>query len=187
MIETANLTGHFLIAMPTLADDNFSHTVTYICQHDQEGALGVVINRPAEVRFGELLDHLTIHCDDDSVTEAALYHGGPVQPERGFVLHSPPGEWSASLVMENGLALTTSRDIIEAIAHGHGPQQWLAALGYAGWGPGQLEQEMAENAWLSGPADIGVLFDSSVERRWPEAAARLGIDLSRLATVVGHA
>ena len=187
MIETAQLSNHFLIAMPMLEDSNFFHSVTYLAQHDEHGALGVVINHPDNTTFADLADHLGIDCLDPCAARTILYRGGPVQPERGFVLHRPIGNWHSTLAVGSEIGLTTSRDVIEAIARGDGPQQWLVALGYAGWGPGQLEQELADNAWLSSPSEPRLIFDSAVEQRWGEAAALLGIDLARLAPGAGHA
>lgn len=183
----ANLTDHFLIAMPSLADSNFSRTVTYLCEHNAEGALGIVINRPTDISLGELLDHLEIEDVAPRVAAKPVYLGGPVQRDRGFVLHRPGGEWDSSLQISDKIVLTTSRDILTAIARREGPQDYLVALGYAGWGPGQLEQEMAENAWLTGPAGDGVLFDKSSDQRWQAAAALLGVDMTLLSSGAGHA
>lgn len=187
MTATSGFTNHFLIAMPSLADPNFFHSVTYICEHSAEGALGIVINRPADLTLSEVLEHMQITPASIEVGDEAVYIGGPVQPERGFVLHRPPKHWDSTLRITPSLAVTTSKDILEAIAKGQGPERALIALGYAGWGPGQLEQEMASNAWLSGPADESIIFDISPEKRWQAAAAAMGVDLSRLCSDVGHA
>ncbi|WP_127474700.1 YqgE/AlgH family protein [Sulfurivermis fontis] len=187
MTETASLRNHFLIAMPQLADPNFSHTVTYICEHNAEGSLGIVINRPLEITLGDVLQHMQIAPDARVDTAAPVFSGGPVQPERGFVLHRPVGAWTSSLPVTADIALTTSRDIMAAIGQGTGPQQFLLALGYAGWGAGQLEQEIAQNAWLSGPADPAILFELPVEERWGAAAALIGVDLTLLSSEAGHA
>ncbi len=184
--DAPSLRNHFLIAMPTLADPNFSHTVTYICDHGEEGALGIIVNRPLEVTLGEVLQNLEIEPGEHVDTEQPVFTGGPVHTERGFVLHTPPGAWSSSLDITDQIALTTSRDILAAIGHGEGPKQFLLALGYAGWGAGQLEKEMAENAWLSGPADPHILFSLPVEERWEAAAALLGVDLHLLSSDAGH-
>lgn len=185
MESRENLANHFLIAMPSLADPNFSRTVTYICEHGEDGAMGLVVNRPLELSLDELLRQVELGGGADPARP--VYQGGPVQTERGFVLHRPPGEWEASLRLSAELGLTMSRDILEAIGKGRGPTDYLVALGYAGWGAGQLEEELARNAWLSGPADPAVLFDTPVERRWEAAAARLGVDLTLLSTDIGHA
>jgi putative transcriptional regulator len=188
MNTPATLTNHFLIAMPQLADPNFFHTVTYICEHTDEGALGIVINRPlADMRLGQILSHMDITVANPQVAAQAVYMGGPVQQERGFVVHQPLGEWEATLKINDDIGITTSRDVLAAMAEGRGPERALVALGYAGWGAGQLEQEMADNAWLSGPADIRILFELPDERRWEAAAALLGVDVNLLSGDIGHA
>lgn len=186
MIPKLTLTNQFLIAMPALTDPNFFHSVTYICEHNGEGALGIVINHPMEIRLGDVLEHMGIHAKTEQIASLPVFAGGPLHRERGFVIHYPGGKWDNVLnVGEIGIA--SSRDILEAIARGEGPAQALIALGYAGWGPGQLEQEMADNAWLSGPADVRILFDLPSEERWAAAAALFGVDLNRLSNDVGHA
>ncbi len=187
MTSTNEFTNHFLIAMPNLADPNFFHSVTYICEHSPDGALGIVINRPLDLTLMEVLEHMHIAPETIDLGPGTVYLGGPVQPERGFVLHRPPRRWDSTLQITPSLAVTTSKDILEAIAKGQGPERALVALGYAGWGPGQLEQEMADNAWLSGPADESIIFDIEPEKRWEAAAAAMGVDLSRLSSDVGHA
>jgi len=182
-----SLANHFLIAMPSLADPNFHQTVTYICEHNEDGALGIVINRPTDLKLGELLDHLGFEARKTETEERTVYLGGPVQRERGFVLHEPGGDWDSSMQVSNEITVTTSKDILEAIAEERGPKRYLIALGYAGWGAGQLEDEMAENAWLSGPADAEILFGKDSEQRWRAAAALLGVDLSLLSQDTGHA
>ena len=187
MTESTYLTHQFLIAMPALADPNFFQTVVYISEHNPSGALGLVINRPLNLSLGQLLEHLQIATDRPDLASMPVFHGGPVQPEQGFVLHSPVGHWGATLRVTERIGITTSRDILQATARGEGPESLLVALGYAGWGPGQLEQELVENAWLSGPADFDILFHTPSERRWLAAAALLGIDLNLLSTDAGHA
>ena len=187
MTETTYLTNQFLIAMPTLADPNFFQTVTYISEHNASGALGLVINRPLNLSLGQLLEHLQIVTDRPDLAALPIYHGGPVQPEQGFVVHSPVGHWGATLRVTDRLGITTSRDILQAVADGQGPTHLLVALGYAGWGPGQLERELVENSWLSSPADFDTLFHTPSERRWLAAAALLGIDLNLLSADAGHA
>ena len=186
-MATTDLTNHFLIAMPQLADPNFFHTVTYICEHNQEGALGIVINRPLDLKLGEILDHMEIESGTETLAERIVYMGGPVQQERGFVLHRPATKWDSTLLITDSIGLTTSRDVLTAMARGEGPVESLVALGYAGWGAGQLEEELAANAWLSGPADERILFRTPVEKRWEEAAALLGVDLNLLSGDTGHA
>ena len=181
------LTNQFLIAMPALADPNFSHTVTYICDHTPGGAMGIILNRPTELVFEDLLAQLGIEPADDEIANIPVYQGGPVQVERGFVLHQPLGEWESTLPVTDNVGLTMSQDIIEAIANGIGPNKYHVALGYAGWGEGQLEEEIISNAWLNGPADEAIVFDEPVERRWHAAASALGIELNLLSPDVGHA
>jgi putative transcriptional regulator len=187
MDKSPFLTNHFLIAMPALADPNFFHTVTYICEHNENGAMGIVINRPMDLSLGDVLKQLKIEPSQNIDTAIRIYEGGPVQREHGFVIHSPLGAWDSSLRVTPDIAITTSRDILTAIAHNEGPERYLIALGYAGWGAGQLEQEMSDNAWLSGPADEKILFDMEAEKRWSAAAALLGIDVNLLSSEVGHA
>jgi putative transcriptional regulator len=173
--------------MPSLSDPNFSQTVTYVCEHNEKGAMGIVINRPLDLTLGEVLSHMQITAGQKLDVKRPVLIGGPVQGEHGFVLHTPVGQWSSSLEVSDGIAVTTSRDILLALADGKGPEHFLVALGYAGWDAGQLEKEMAENAWLSGPADSHVLFDVPLDKRWIAAAALLGIDLNLLSSDVGHA
>lgn len=180
------LRNHFLIAMPALDDPNFSRTVIYICEHNADGALGIVINRPSTLTVGDLLGHMEITAQPPA-NEAPVYVGGPVQRERGFVLHPGDREWESSLRVGPGIAITTSRDVLEALGRGDGPGHALVALGYAGWGAGQLEREMRENAWLSGPADPAVVFERGNDERWQAAAALLGVDVARLSSLSGRA
>jgi len=187
MTESTYLTDQFLIAMPALADPNFFQTVIYIGEHNANGALGLVINRPLNLSLEQLLDHLEIATDRFDLTKMPVYFGGPVQPDQGFVLHSPIGHWGATLRVTDRLGITTSRDILQAAADGQGPTHLLVALGYAGWGPGQLERELVENSWLSSPADFSILFHTPSEQRWLAAAALLGIDLNLLSADAGHA
>jgi putative transcriptional regulator len=187
MGDAQSFANHFLIAMPTLEDPNFSQTVTYICEHNSDGALGIVINRPADLTLADLFDHMAIETNAGVDTMAPVYIGGPVQRERGFVIHSPPGDWDACLAVDERIGVTTSQDVLEAAARGEGPTNYLVALGYAGWSAGQLEEEMANNAWLSGPADPDVIFQHDSGQRWQAAAALLGVDLSLLSSQGGHA
>ena len=186
MTNETSLRNHFLIAMPALSDPNFDHSVTYLCEHNEEGAMGILISRQMDITMAEVLAQMKIEPSSNFDTSVKVFDGGPVQPEHGFVLHSPVGAWESSLQVGEDIALTTSRDILSTIAHGEGPQQHLVALGYAGWGPGQLEQELADNTWLSCPADKRILFELPIEERWGAAAALLGVDLALLSTDVGH-
>lgn len=181
------LGNHFLIAMPNLADPNFFHTVTYICEHNADGALGIVINRPMNLHLRDVLQHMELDAADETVGDTPIFVGGPVQQDRGFVLHRPLGSWEATLKVTDAIGVTSSRDILSAIAAHEGPEESLIALGYAGWGAGQLEQEMAANAWLSGPADERIVFELPHEKRWEAAAAKLGVDLNLLSGETGHA
>ncbi len=187
MSNTQSLTNHFLIAMPSLDDPNFQRTVTFICEHNDDGALGIVINRPSEITLGELLHHMDLSAGDAGTSSRAVYLGGPVQRERGFVLHTAPQRWESSLQVSDRIAVSTSRDILASIAAGDGPEEFLVALGYAGWGGGQLEEEMAQNAWLSGPADPAIIFHRPDDERWQAAASLLGVDLRLLSSDAGHA
>jgi putative transcriptional regulator len=187
MADTEYLTNHFLIAMPALQDPNFSRTVTFICEHNAEGALGIIINRPLNVNLGEILQHMNLRASNDDTASQPIFMGGPVQPDRGFVVHRPPGHWGATLIVNDEIGVTTSRDILEDIARDQGPEDSFIALGYAGWGAGQLEREMADNAWLYGPADMDIVFHLPSEQRWEAAAALLGVDLNLLSGEAGHA
>ena len=182
------LTNHFLIAMPALRDPNFSRTVTYICEHSTDGAMGLVINRPmSSIHLGDMLEQLDITTGDPRVSQATVFLGGPVQPDRGFVLHSAGRRWDSTLQITDGISITTSRDILESIAAGEGPEQTLVALGYAGWAGGQLEDELGANSWLSGPAETDIIFRMSADNRWRAAAGLLGVDLNLLSGEAGHA
>lgn len=183
---TSSLRNHFLIAMPALHDPNFDHSVTYICEHNEEGAMGLIINRQLAITMEEVFSQMEIKASARFDSHQRVHQGGPVQQEHGFVLHSPLGAWEASMQVDDAIGLTTSRDVLTAIAHAEGPPQYLIALGYAGWGPGQLEQEMADNTWLSCPADSRILFELPMEERWSAAAGLLGIDLNLLSTEIGH-
>jgi putative transcriptional regulator len=181
------LQQHMLIAMPAMADPNFSHSVTLMCQHNEEGAIGITINRLSGFTLGEILSQLDIPCEHEKIASMLVLEGGPVSPDHGFVLHPPEDGFESSICINDDIMVTTSRDILAAIATGNGPEQFLVALGYAGWGIGQLESEMRENAWLSVPADKAVLFDSPLQSRWEKAVGKLGINIDHLHGVGGHA
>ena len=183
---TANLTNQFLIAMPSMADPFFARTVTYLCQHNEEGALGIIINRPLQLTLKEIIEQMDIEFHNDALSDLPVYFGGPVQPDRGFVLHEPGGEWKSTLKISDSLWLTTSRDILEAISRGDGPHQVLLALGYAGWGEGQLEREIVENAWLNAEAEQSIIFNLPASHRWKAAAGLMGVDIALLSSQVGH-
>lgn len=186
-MSTNRLTDHFLIAMPGLMDENFNQAVTYICEHDANGTFGIIVNRQSTVTVAEVMQQMQIPYQPNSGVISPVYNGGPVQANRGFILHQPTGNWDSSLVVNDAVALTTSRDILEAIAEDRGPDDIIIALGYAGWGPGQLEQEMAANAWLSCPAEQQIIFNTPIEDRWQAAAKLIGIDLQLMCNDAGHA
>jgi putative transcriptional regulator len=185
--DTAILTNQFLIAMPGMTDPHFARTVILLCQYGSQGALGIIINRPSELKLGDIMKQMDIQVKKPEIADLPVFFGGPVQPERGFILHEPVTVWGSTLQVSENFALTTSRDILDAIARGEGPQRVLVALGYAGWGEGQLEREIMENAWLNVPADSAVLFDYPPTQRWKAAAGLVGIDISQLTHRFGHA
>ena len=181
------LRDHFLLAMPCLDEGIFAHSITYICEHGESGAMGIVINQPLELSVGEIFEHLQIDSERD-FSEVPVLAGGPVQIDHGFVLHrNSHRSWEASLKVTPEITLTTSRDILRAIAHNDGPDDHLIALGYAGWSAGQLEQELAENSWLTLPANGDIIFSTPTEQRLCAAAAQLGIDMNLISGEAGHA
>jgi putative transcriptional regulator len=181
------LTNQFLIAMPSLVDPNFHRTVTLICQHNEHGALGIVINRVTDVTMQEIFEQMDIPAPAGRYLQQPVFNGGPVQTERGFILHEAAHRWDATLTVGPDLALTTSQDILVAMSRDAGPDRCLVALGYAGWGAGQLEREMQANAWLSGPADTDIIFGAAVSERWAQAAQMIGVDIHRISSEAGHA
>ena len=181
------LVHQLLIALPALADSPFARSVTLICQHDDEGAMGVVVNRASEYTLGEVFQQMGIASDDETLCAQPVLAGGPVHPERGFVLHDGARQWDSSLAIAERLYLTTSRDILEAMARGDGPRHVAVALGCAGWGAGQLENELIDNSWLTAPADSELLFALPLAARWQAAAGRIGVDMARMADYSGHA
>ena len=182
-----NLTGHFLIAMPSLNDGFFNQAVTYICEHDETGSFGIIINQQTDITLKQVAKEMKITTDSDYNENQLVFIGGPVDQGRGFILHRPPGEWQSSLKVNENIALTTSKDILQAIVNNQGPADSIVALGYAGWSSGQLENEMANNTWLSCPADEQIIFNTPIEERWQAAAKLIGIDLSLLSSDAGHA
>jgi putative transcriptional regulator len=186
-MQKVNLTQHFLIAMPSMADPHFAKSLTYVCEHNDQGALGVVVNRPIEMNLHALLEQVSIAPEEETFKAIPVHFGGPVQIDRGFVLHTPVGEWQSTLAVSSDIGLTTSRDILEAVARGEGPRQMLVTLGYAGWAPGQLEHELAQNAWLTVQASPEIIFDLPAEDRLVAAMSLLGVDYARLSDVAGHA
>ncbi len=186
-VASDNFTAHFLIAMPGMVDPNFAHTLTYVCEHSAEGALGIVVNKPIDMKLSVLLDQIDVSLAVAERGEAPVHFGGPVQVDRGFVLHRPLGNWQSTLAVSDDIGLTTSKDVLEAVGRGEGPRDVFVSLGYAGWSAGQLEQEIAQNAWLTVAADPEVLFETPADARLPAAMRLLGIDFSRLSEDVGHA
>jgi putative transcriptional regulator len=186
-MSSIDLTNHFLIAMPNMADPYFAKSLTYVCEHNDQGALGVVVNRPIDMSLQSLFERLSLEMRDSEFADAPIYFGGPVQTDRGFVLHAPPGNWQSTLRVREVIGLTTSKDILEAVGRGQGPERLLVTLGYAGWSPGQLEHEISQNAWLTVEASDGILFETPAEERLPAAMELLGLDFARLQDEAGHA
>ena len=187
METTESLVNQLLIAMPGMADPNFSSTVTLICEHNDEGALGIVVNRPLNLKLGGLFEQLHVDHPDPAALDHPVLMGGPVGPERGFVLHDSSHRYENSLAVSSEICLTLSRDVIDAMADGRGPQKSLVALGYAGWEAGQLEAEMLANSWLNVSATQEIVFDLPFADRWAAAAKALGVDLTLLSPEAGHA
>ncbi|MET0328018.1 MAG: YqgE/AlgH family protein [Luteimonas sp.] len=179
--------NQMLVALPGLQDPNFSRTVALICQHDGDGAMGVVINRPSEYTFADLLEQMQIPLRDERLRDRRVLSGGPVHPERGFVLHDGDGGWDSTLSITDTLHVTTSRDVLEAMAAGDGPDHATVALGCAGWGRGQLERELTQHSWLTVPSDPQLLFETPLDARWQAAAGRIGVDLMHIAGHSGRA
>ena len=186
-MNSVDLTQHFLIAMPAMVDPHFARTLTLVCEHNENGALGIVVNRPTDLNLQGLLEQIKITPKCDGFNGVPVHFGGPVQVDRGFVLHRPVGAWQSTLTVGSEIGLTTSKDILEAVASGDGPEQILVTLGYAGWAPGQIEHELAQNAWLTVPARNDILFDLPAEERLPAAMQLLGVDYANLSDVAGHA
>jgi putative transcriptional regulator len=189
-----NLTNQFLIAMPGMGDDTFRGSVIYLCEHNERGALGLVINKPIDIKLKNLFEKVELTLDRPDLADEPVYFGGPVQTERGFVLHEKlsdegeeGGHYNSSLQIPGGLEMTTSKDVLEALSHGAGPKKVLVTLGYAGWGAGQLEEEIGRNGWLTVDARPEVIFDTPVEARYERALGLLGIDPRMLSQEAGHA
>ena len=181
------LTNQLLIAMPAMGDPNFSHTVALVCDHSPRGALGLILNKPLPMRMAEIFEQLQIELKSEPLRERQVLCGGPMQTDRGFVVHGAGGEWDSTLKVSETIHVTTSRDILAAMARGEGPQEALLALGYAGWDEGQLEDEMRANAWLNAPVDLGLIFNLPFESRWEAAGRLLGVELSRISPISGNA
>ena len=191
-----NLTHHFLIAMPGLEDESFSRSVVYVCEHSERGALGLIINKPSDINVKNLFDKVDLSLRREDLRKDPVFHGGPVQTERGFVLHEPmlmdkmetdESAYAATMAIPGGLEMTTSKDVLEALSTGAGPRRVLITLGYSSWGEGQLESELGENAWLTVAADLSVIFDTPVAERYDRALALLGLKVWMLSPEAGHA
>ncbi len=182
-----DLTNHFLIAMPSVQEGYFAGTLTYVCEHNEDGALGIVVNRPISLSMEEMFKQINIPLALPELQEQPIFFGGPVQTERGFVLHDTQHEWQSTLKIGDRLALTTSKDVLESIGQGNGPENFIISLGYAGWDQGQLEHEIGENIWLTVPATEKILFAVSPDARLPAAMSLLGVDYASLAEDAGHA
>lgn len=184
-----SLKNQFLISMPSMAESSFSQTVTYICEHDAEGAMGLIINRPTEVPLDEIFEQLEIDNATRAHAKQPIYSGGPVQTDRGFILHESEAhkKWDSTIKIGDNISLTTSKDILAAIARDEGPENCLVALGYAGWSPGQLEQELGDNFWILAPANEDIIFNTPFHDRLQAAVAQLGISMEQLSPDAGHA
>ncbi len=184
---TANFTHHFLIAMPSMTDPHFARTLTYVAEHNDQGALGIIVNRPIDMTLAALFERIELPLDAEGFGGQPVYFGGPVQTDRGFVLHRPCGSWHSTLKVNDEVGLTSSRDVLQSIGASGEPREVLVSLGYAGWAAGQLEQELVDNAWLTVPADAAILFDVPPEARLAAALQKLGVDFANLSEVAGHA
>ena len=185
--DHAYLSRQFLIAMPGMPDPNFAKGVTLMCKHNEDGAIGITINRPSNFTLLEVLRQLDIECADEQLGNKTVFEGGPVHPERGFVLHTPGAEYESSININDDITVTTSKDVLADIVAGSGPEKFIVALGYAGWDAGQLEHEIRENAWLNVAAESAIVFDMPIQDRWEQAVGRLGIDFRNLHTDAGYA
>ncbi|MDE2304865.1 MAG: YqgE/AlgH family protein [Gammaproteobacteria bacterium] len=187
MSDEGYLTNQLLIAMPSLGDPNFVQTVALVCEHGPRGALALILNKPLPMRMAEIFAQLEIQVESGPLSERKVLRGGPMQTDRGFVVHPAGGEWDSTLKVSERIHVTTSRDILAAMARGEGPAEAVVTLGYAGWDGGQLEEEIRANAWLNAPVDRGILFDLPYEARWEAAGRLIGVDLSRISATSGHA
>ena len=184
---TANFTNHFLIAMPSMGDPHFTRTLTYIAEHNEQGALGIIVNRPIDMTLATLFERIDLPLEAEGFANQPVYFGGPVQTDRGFVLHRPLGDWHSTLKVNDEIGLTSSRDVLQAIGASGEPRDVIVTLGYAGWDAGQLEAEIAQNSWLTVAAKSSILFDLPPEARLPAAMQKLGISFTQLSDVAGHA
>ena len=186
-MNSVNLTDNFLIAMPSLEDLYFSRALVYICEHNENGALGIIVNRPIDMTLAGLFEKIDIKLDAENLNNLPVYFGGPVQLDRGFVLHRPVGQWQSTLTVNGEVGLTSSRDVLTSVGSAGLPSEIIVTLGYSGWDAGQLEAELAQNSWLTVPAKNSILFDLPPEERLPAALQKLGISFTQLSDVAGHA
>lgn len=186
-MKSLNLTDHFLIAMPTMDDPYFSKSLIYIAEHNEQGALGIIINRPINMNLATLFEKIDLPFTSSDLGNLPVFFGGPVQTDRGFVLHRPVGLWQSTLAVNDEVGLTSSRDVLQSVARDGQPSQIMVSLGYSGWGAGQLENELAQNSWLTVAAEPAIIFDLPYEERLASAMERLGVDLIHLAGQAGHA
>ncbi len=187
MTQSIDLTDHFLIAMPAMEDPYFSKSLIYIAEHNDQGALGIIVNRPIDMNLATLFEKIDMPFEPTALTSLPVFFGGPVQTDRGFVLHRPIGDWQSTLAVNQSVGLTSSRDVLQAVARVGQPREMMVTLGYSGWGAGQLENELAQNAWLTVPADPHIIFEIPYGDRLPSAMGILGIDFTHLADQAGHA
>ena len=186
-MQSFDLTDHFLIAMPAMDDPYFSKSLIYIAEHNDQGALGIIVNRPIDMSLATLFEKIDVPFETLGMANLPIFFGGPVQTDRGFVLHRPVGEWQSTLAVNQDVGLTSSRDVLQAVARDGQPHEIMVTLGYSGWGAGQIAHELAQNAWLTVPADPHILFELPYEDRLPSAMEILGIDFKNLAVKAGHA
>ena len=186
-MDNVNLTDNFLIAMPTLEDPYFSNALVYICEHNENGALGIIVNRPIDMDLAGLFEKIDIKLSAENLAKLPVYFGGPVQLDRGFVLHRPVGKWQSTLAVNSEVGLTSSRDVLNSVGSEGLPAEIIVTFGHAGWDAGQLESELAQNSWLTVPAKAEILFDLPPEERLPAAMLKLGISFTQLSDVAGHA
>ncbi|MBO3705328.1 MAG: YqgE/AlgH family protein [Candidatus Accumulibacter sp.] len=186
-MQIIDLTDHFLIAMPAMVDSFFAKSLVYVAEHNPRGALGLIVNRPIDMSLGSLLERIDVPLQAEGIANLPVLFGGPVQTDRGFVLHRPVGQWQSTLVVNEHVGLTSSRDILQAVALRGQPRDLMVTLGYAGWSAGQIEHELAQNAWLTVPAELRILFELPYEERLPSALELLGVSLTNLVDEAGHA
>lgn len=186
-MEPIDLTNEFLVAMPGLLDPNFHQTVIYIFSHNKHGAMGIVINRPLDMDLGEIFEQMQLTSNISGTEKIQVFDGGPVKTDRGFIIHKPDARWQSSIKVSDNIEVTTSKDILEAISNGTGPAKNFIALGYAGWGAGEIERELMDNCWLNTPVNTNIIFDTPAEMRWEYAASSLGINMNNLSSQIGHA